>query len=552
MESNDTQAAVPQAAVNTPDNGPNNARFAALHPWRQSENFLSLVLMLLWVGFFAFLWSTIAFEDEQGIHTRSVNLGGDWVVHMTFTNAFHDWPISDWFSKSPLMSEGNFAYPAAPNIFSALIMHTGLSDLNSMKLSSFICCTALLFALYFFFREFKFGRLWSLIGLSLFLLNGGFGYMDFFFDGTEHATHLKERGYVVQNFIISEFIPQRAILFAAPLFLTGLIFVKRALESPIPKHKYAYMAAVGLISNLIMFSSMHSYLCFVIICFITGLFNIKQWKSWSVLVLIAGLTNAALYFGYYAVNNTDGFLKFRPGEFIKFSELSLVEHFVKNYALLLPIAAYGIYRHALWKKPYILAGMFLLTLAYFVQFQPWIWDNTKIITWAVLLLILALLFQLQHWWGQNWRKKIVVFVVLASGMCAGTIDVWRLYKPNARIYTMFTPEDRKLAEQFNALTSHDDIVLNHTGYNSWVYALAGRQVYKGFTGWLWTYGVDTGPLEREQKRMLKGDVEALAEHNIDYIVIDRHHEKKLVDQRKFARYKRVLKSRRYLVLKVEK
>ncbi len=517
---------------------------------RQPANAFTLLTISAWFVLFGVLWSNIIYVDDKGMHTASVNIWGDWIVHMTYTNIFHDWPMQQWLAKSPLFSPGNFRYPAAANLFSAFLMSFGLTAVQAMVTSSMIMCFALTLALFFFFRQFGMSRVWSCIGLSFFLFNGGFGFLFYFFQGAQSATHLPNEGLVIQNFIISEFVPQRAILFAAPFFVMGTALLKKALDSSEIKLQIKLMVTIGLLSNVILLSSAHTYLAFVFTCFIAGLFTVKKWKVWLVLVLVAGITNALLYFGYYGINETSAFFKWAPGELVKFSKLSIVDHFVKNYAFILPIAAYAIYRLKLWKQPFILAGLLLLCLAYLIQFQPWIWDNTKIITWAYLLLLIPALIYLNQWWRQNPAKKAVVVAVVFLSMTSGAIDVWQLVKPNRHVWQMFTAEDLRLAEEFKARTSREDIVLTHMGHNNWVHTLASRQVFKAFSGWLWTYGINSWELDNQSNKMLNGDMELLRRNSIDYIVIDRHHEPSKVRYAWSQKLDTFLDSPRYKIYKI--
>lgn len=518
---------------------------------KQPANAFALLILLGWFVLFAVLWSNMVVVDDKGIHAGSVNIWGDWVVHMTYTNIFHDWPVQDWLNRSPLFSDGNFRYPPAANLFSALLMSFGLSMVQAMVVSSMILCFALTAALYYFFRQFGRSRLWSCIGLSLFLLNGGFGFLFYFFHDARSATHLPDDGIVIQNFIISEFIPQRAILFASPFFILSVAFLKKALDSTNTALRVKLMLAIGLFSNLLLLSSAHTYLAFVLICSIVGLFTVKQWKLWLVLVLTAGISNALLYFGYYGVNETSAFFKFAPAELVKFSKLSYVDHFVKNYAFILPIAAYAICQLRLWKQPFILAGLVLFCLVYLVQFQPWIWDNSKILTWAYLLLLLPVLIYLNLWWRQHLAKRVLVVAVIAVSVASGAIDVWNVVKPGRQEYTMFNAEDMRLAAEFKARTSPDDVVLTHIGHNNWVHTLASRQVYKAYSGWLWSYGIDSGRLDSESRKMLNGDLALLRENNIRYIVIDRYHEQSKVRYSWAGKLEVFLRSPRYRIYKVD-
>lgn len=511
----------------------------------------AMLLMLAWGLLFSILWATVIYQDANGIHTSSANLWSDWVVHMTYTNIFHDWPLSQWLERNPLFSIGNFRYPPVPNFFSATLMTLGFSTVGAMQVSSLLMCLLLLAALYLFFRAFKLSPAWSAVGSSLFLLNGGLGFFYYMFGDAESATHLGSEGIVIQNFIISEFIPQRSIQFAAPLFVASLILIKKSLETVDFHLQRNYMLTAGALSNFILLSSMHTYLSLISICVVVGLCTLKHWRQWLLLVTAAGISNGFFYFAYYGANETQGFLKFAPGELINYSKLSILDHFVKNYGFILPLAAYAFYKFELWKAPFLVAGAILFSLVYLMQFQPWIWDNTKILTWAYLIVLVPALILLKSWWDKNLAKQIVTVGLIIISVASGAIDVWNVVKPNNNTYTMFTAEDLRVAEEFKTKSSPDDLVLTHMGPNNWVHSLASRQVFKGYGGWLWSYGIDLSRIDNEGQQMLNGNLNLLRSNNIKYVVIDRHHEPSKVN---FSASKAVtpfIASRRYRIYKID-
>ena len=117
-------------------------------------NCLALALFCLWFVFFAVLWSTVVGLDTTGITTTSSNIWADWVVHLTFTNTFQDWSLREVLDNNPLFATGNFRYPPAPNVFSALLSLLGFSSIGAMQMSSFVMSIATLAALFVFFRQY--------------------------------------------------------------------------------------------------------------------------------------------------------------------------------------------------------------------------------------------------------------------------------------------------------------------------------------------------------------------------------------------------------------
>lgn len=93
-------------------------------------------------------------------------------------------------------------------------------------------------------------------------------------------------------------------------------------------------------------------------------------------------------------------------------------------------------------------------------------------------------------------------------------------------------------------------MLTHMGHNNWVHTLASRQVFKAFSGWLWTYGINSWELDNQSNKMLNGDMELLRRNSIDYIVIDRHHEPSKVRYAWSQKLDTFLDSPRYKIYKI--
>ena len=113
------------------------------------------------------------------------------------------------------------------------------------------------------------------------------------------------------------------------------------------------------------------------------------------------------------------------------------------------------------------------------------------------------------------------------------------------MYTMFTLEEIKLAKHLKSVTSHDDVILTHTGIYNWVHALAARQVYKTHNFWLWTYGLDFTAMDEQSSDMLNGDMEKIKKNNISYIVVNVDYEKNKINYLFLSSLKLIIKTKHY-------
>jgi len=170
----------------------------------------------------------------------------------------------------------------------------------------------------------------------------------------------------------------------------------------------------------------------------------------------------------------------------------------------------------------VISGWVLFVAVNLIQFQPHIWDNTKILTWAHLFLVIPVATTLFNWW--QWRRigKYVTVLVFLLVTASGWLDTWRLTRVDKNSYEMWSYEDFKLANTLNSVSSPGDIALTGQNHNNWATALTHVQALMGFPGWMWTYGVTDPQLAEEISQMYRGSVEAeqlLEKYHVKYVII---------------------------------
>jgi len=131
-----------------------------------------------------------------------------------------------------------------------------------------------------------------------------------------------------------------------------------------------------------------------------------------------------------------------------------------------------------------------------VVFQSWDWDNTKLFAYwwfAAALLVSALV--VWAWRRGGWRATLGG-IGFASVIMTGAVVMLRFmpWTPasvsNAGPFVWASADDRSLAEQVEASTAPDAVILTMGRHNDPLMTLAGRRTVVGYTGWLWSYGID--------------------------------------------------------------
>jgi len=195
----------------------------------------------------------------------------------------------------------------------------------------------------------------------------------------------------------------------------------------------------------------------------------------------------------------------------------------------------------------------LFALANLVKFQPWEFDNNKILFWWWVCAIMLSLYTLKALWQFqifrprqvslwltnfkfqiNPRRKstilnfiLIIFVFFAS--CSGIIDVWgrvqsglRLDK-NTRNFGYYGLDEIAVANWISNNTNPNDVFVTHSQATQFIPMLSGRAIYLGFPGWLWTQGHAKVIFNRQQairNFVLTGNSEQLCADGVSYILDD--------------------------------
>jgi hypothetical protein len=194
----------------------------------------------------------------------------------------------------------------------------------------------------------------------------------------------------------------------------------------------------------------------------------------------------------------------------------------------------------------------LFAIANLVVFQPWAWDNTKLLVYwflAVCILVAALL-------AQTWREgttlgrgllACVALTMILSGILVNFHQLMGLDR-----HLLLTAEERRLAAAVRAETPRDSLFAVGLQHNHPIPVLSGRKVLMSYPAWHWSQGIDYARRERDLRAMFALTSEArdlFDEYDVDYVVIGPRDQTELaadVDAYR-ASYPRVLRTDHYEV-----
>ncbi len=503
----------------------------------------ALVYLVLGTMLAYIYWNSLFFVNGD-LYVPFGNVWGDWAQHLAQINSFaHGDNLPAEFNY---LSCHKITYPFLTNFFSAILIKGGVGTLWAIKLPGVLLAWAGL-GLLGTFTRLLIGRGMWLVPI-LFYFSGGLGFVNFFVDlaASHHSlgyflahqphNYTQTWGAVTIpninwiNTIYAYLIPQRAFLFGLPLLLATVSVLYLGLRD---KDKRLMLAA-GLLACLLPLVHTHSlaFLGFFTVALIPltwrhlagrakpKLKHLAPWLWFVIPILaVAGPQFVWLTLG----TNTAKFIHFRYG-WTKGSD-DLVWFWLKNAGLFIPLIVIGLFKfrreHRLLVAITLAAG-FVWALTNLFVFQPWDWDNTKLLVyWFILSLPLVTLLLLR-WADRGLWATGAVFLIILSLTLAGAADVSKTLQPWAYKVQMFDRTGLEIGQAVTDRSPAKSVWLTSQMVNNPVSVLGGRRVVLGYTGNLWSYGLDFAGQERDVKTMFEGrpgTAALLAKYRVDFVTI---------------------------------
>lgn len=504
------------------------------------SNFLPKLAVLsyfsCWFAYFSWFWSkSISFDTDGNLMMGHVNMWGDWAAHFTMGSslAFRDLFLTD----SPFIVNARFSYPFISNFISAVLIRLGLPFFNAFITPSFIMSCVLVVALFYFFKTLFRSRKIAIIASLIFMLNGGLGFAYFvqdifqspqpletFINPPHEYTRLDDQNIKWISIIDSMVIPQRAFNHGFPLALIalGLIYNVIYLKS---KRGHLKLIGAGLLLGLMPMIHTHSFLAAGII--------LSFWLAGSILALpnrdrrhlqplliqwgIVGtvaLVLALPLFLYFFYNQTQGFIQWYPGWLAKEFDLNWFVFWIKNWGLTPVLSLIGlvtVWQASRPEKRLVnlftwLPFLLLFALANLFLFQPFSWDNTKLIVWSSIGISGLTAFGLAYLADHSREIRSIWVKVLGSlvatslfvfSIASGAVDAYWIARTDLHSFQMYSAEELSLAEWVTATTPTNSIWLTGSNHNHWLFNLTGRQAVMTYPGWLWTHGYNYRQVESD-------------------------------------------------------
>jgi hypothetical protein len=397
----------------------------------------------------------------------------------------------------------------------------------------------------------------GVVAVTLTLLGGGIGFYYFFGDaarlGLIHALLHIPRTYDrfdpplnVQwyNPILSYYLPQRSFVFGAAVVMAVLLLLTPPLLATpffrwretfstirrswrhwtLNSEAVAFLVAGGLTGLLPLFH-VHSL---VVLGIVTAcwalLFPRPAWLGFVAVTLLLAVPRLLMavpgdpgappehQYPRWLIGWVSG-ADFPPWFWIKNTGLFWP---VLLIALLSPLALRG--RARLLIAPFSLVFL----AANLIKFQPWDWDNSKLLVFWYMASAVAVGAVLVWLARLHLVGAIVAVAIWLSLVASGVLSLLQFLPPQGPSYVWFSSEEVGLAAQVRRLTPPKAVFVTGEQPNNPIADLAGRPVLMSYPGWLWSYGINYAQREVDIARIYSGGPEAiglLSQYHADYIVI---------------------------------
>lgn len=493
--------------------------------WSTIELVISVFVLFAAWKHFAWMMPTMPGANGGAITTLSATNFGDLPLHINFIRFLASGV--DFIPLNPIFAAEPLRYPFGPDLYNAIWECLGITTSGHL----FVLGIAATFATLALLREL--GGAW---GMAAFFLAGGSAVAE----GTQAVDW--------KSFFLAIWVTQRGMLFALPLGLTLLLYLRPHLSGDVRLSRRA-VRGLGRMWAVFPLFHAHSFVVISLLMFVlvwrdfgwsrTGAFFRRFFRenralAWALIpasLLIhhtsAGFSKASVVrwrWGWLAPE--DGGFKAGTEWFLK-NFGAAVGSLVVLWLVLVLVEKYWLAEVDENEKRRSINSEVAVLIAFFAVFlclmlAPWEWDNIKVLIWPWILLFSVLgrrflrLYRLKpvSWW------PLVTWLGIASAFGAGAVVLSQSWvRPQERSATIWTLERLAPAEEVLTRISKHAVFAAEMSPNH-VLSYFGRARALGYSGHLWSHAIDYRSSEESLDRLMTGTegwVEAAKQLKITHI-----------------------------------
>lgn len=487
-----------------------------------------LVFNLIWVVVFSYVIIQTHLLPLDGGYNTSPSTYGDLPFHLGIITNF---AYGDNFPPvNPIAPFSRLSYHFVADFISSILLTMGSSIRGAIIFPSIFFGLLLVNSFYLLTLKITKSNLTSLLSPFIFLFCGGIGFIKFFelFNVEDiRFAHFPELGIEYPNILAESMMAQRAMTMGIPLWIASLFFFYLWFSQK--EIKSLYLAAI--LTALMPYVHIYAFLVNIFVTFFLMVFDLvthnfkKTVFNWmKFLILIILIISPFLLWIFPQITHGGSFMR------ISLFEWPALEHpfnwlfWITNFGTIpIMILASLFLGPKLTKSAtqflYTVSGLILIS--HIIIFQPYVWDNNRFIIYPFVTVSIIAASFIGKLISHNLKSVRYMGVLLFIASTISGILV-TIFDPGIH-YELFNKKDFEISEKINTLTDKDGVFLTARNHNNIISALAGRRVFLGFGGYLWTHGIDdTFAIEEtiESIYSCSDNIESLIlKNNIRYIVI---------------------------------
>jgi hypothetical protein len=484
------------------------------------------LIALRWAAY----WRSALVVAPDGLWAGSVNIWGDWSQHLGDVTSF---AYGDNFPPThPRLAGQPFAYHYLSSLTVAAMVRLGLDPVRGLPLHSCVLSLFVALGIYAFARRLTGRDGAAALALVLFVLGGGIGWwfqlakLVQVQDGWQALVRSPWDARLLQatsnmkwqNMFFSLLAPQRALLYGLPLGLLSLTLLFTGVET----RRSRDFVLGGMSAGLLPFAHLGTLLALALVTpFLYLLFPRRQW-----VLFFAVWTALALPQVWLQQNGGPGAISAMRVQLGWVAAPDAWPWFwLKNLGLFVPLAATALARGdpAVPRARRFLTGfMPLFLIANVVVFQPWAWDNTKVLVyWFLACCILVAALVSRVWESSGVPGRAMTAAALATMVLSGLLENFGQALGRDR-HLVLSAEELRLADSTRARTPPQAVLAVGLRHNHPITLLTGRRVVLGYPGWMWSQGLHYQERERALGAIFALTQDAprlLRQYGVDYVVI---------------------------------
>jgi hypothetical protein len=494
---------------------------------------LPTVVLGAFIVRWAIFWRNAMTLRPDGLYAGHVALWGDWTVHLGIVSSFVYG--ANFPPEHPRFADHPFAYHYLSDLTAAAQVTFGMDPPSALALHSFVGCVFVLLGAYAFARRVTRDRRVATMAVVLFLLGSGLGWVataaiaaqtgDLVGTLATQPWHFLYQGEMNLQLVTTFFgfiAPQRAFLYGLPIAFAVLSTLLAAVRG----HRRRLFVIAGVIAGLLPLAHLGTLLALAIVTpFLFLLFPSRAWfwffATWvaiaapQLLLQLGGgagaLSAIRIQLGWVAAGDQWPWF------------------WLKNLGAFAPLVVIALFGQR-WLRPrahrLLIALSALFVATNLIVFQPWDWDDSKLLVYWFLGVSIAAAAVLVRLWRRSPSVvlRIGLLAVVLTMTLSGLLEDLTTLEGH-ETFRMVGAQEIQLANAVRERTAPDALFIVGMENHDAIAMLTGRRIYVGYANWLWTEGIHYQDRVAEVEAIYRdepGTDAVLAKRHIDYVVIGPH------------------------------